>query len=463
MCPSVRLRPLSIPLWNIPIIKQEVTNYRIDSHQQTKGVRRSMRGSPLNEKPKQSQDTCLPQQGQGTRRPPVRNDMKKLLKEIRQEYLGGSGLRRGRNLVGKDQKNAEETRRKERKFEKEPAELETNKNNMKNERYICKFCKKVFDTPFGRNVHVRSHKKCRGCKKEFPFPSALRYHKTNCEKLKKLLLREALRTNPQQSQSREEMPSKSQVFVRKEDSASPSSHSDSSVQKDDFPKIHRCTRCNKKFHVISRLKEHMRLHGGEKPFTCSVCLKKFHIQQALKTHMTRMHKDAMGTSGTNGDLTWTKPLEDTEDNREDLISPSDNTKCTINLNNVQGECSPRWHRMGVRSSNGFICLMCQKVVKTKRQLVEHFRLHTGEKPLECECSAKFRTSAQLYIHKKQCRWPAILIQCEKCKKRFSSQARYNKHVSTCQKTWPLVCKFCGKGFFLKGCLRNHVAHNHSQT
>ncbi|XP_067374764.1 uncharacterized protein [Channa argus] len=51
MCPSVRLRPLSIPLWNIPIIKQEVTNYRIDSHQQTKGVRRSMRVCYLSQVP----------------------------------------------------------------------------------------------------------------------------------------------------------------------------------------------------------------------------------------------------------------------------------------------------------------------------------------------------------------------------------------------------------------------------
>lgn len=26
MCPSVRLRPLSIPLWHIPVIKKEVCN-----------------------------------------------------------------------------------------------------------------------------------------------------------------------------------------------------------------------------------------------------------------------------------------------------------------------------------------------------------------------------------------------------------------------------------------------------
>ncbi|KAK2849103.1 hypothetical protein Q5P01_008937 [Channa striata] len=465
MCPSVRLRPLSIPLWPIPIIKQEVANHRIDSHQQIKGVRRSMRGSSLNQKPNQSQDRRLPQQGQGPRRSPVRNDMKKLLQEIKQEYLGSS-LRRGRNLVGRDNETAEDTRRKERKLETESAKLETKKNDGK-ERYTCKFCKKVFDTPFGRNVHVRSHRRCRGCKNVFPFPSALRYHKTNCEKLKKLLAREALQTKPQQSESSEEKTvsaSKKQVFVKKEHSASSTSHDDLSIQNDGFTKIHHCTRCNKKFHVVSKLKEHMRLHAGEKPFTCSVCPKQFHIQQALKSHMTRMHKDAVNCSATNGDLAWTKPLEDIEDNREDLISSRNNTKCTINLNNVQRECNPRWHTMGVRNANGFSCGKCEKFVKTKRQLVEHFRLHTGEKPLKCECSAKFRTSAQLYVHKKQYCQPVTqsIIQCEKCKKKVS-QARYNKHVAICQKTWPLLCRFCGKGFFLKGRLRNHVEHNHSQA
>ncbi|XP_069575914.1 uncharacterized protein [Brachyistius frenatus] len=42
-CPSVRLRPLSIPLWHIPILKHEVINLDSDLHWKTRDATRSTR------------------------------------------------------------------------------------------------------------------------------------------------------------------------------------------------------------------------------------------------------------------------------------------------------------------------------------------------------------------------------------------------------------------------------------
>ncbi|XP_034453552.1 uncharacterized protein LOC117769068 isoform X1 [Hippoglossus hippoglossus] len=56
-CPSVRLRKLLIPLHRIPVIKQEVVIGATDSHQQPRGVRRSLRCSTIN---KQTQTIILP-------------------------------------------------------------------------------------------------------------------------------------------------------------------------------------------------------------------------------------------------------------------------------------------------------------------------------------------------------------------------------------------------------------------
>ncbi|GAA6225375.1 zinc finger protein 761-like [Lates japonicus] len=412
VCPSVRLRRLSIPLWPLPIIKQEVAVCDIDSHQQTKGVRRWRRGSALNERHKHTQKKILP-----SRRNPVRNDMQKLLQDIKQEYSDQTvslGIRRRRrvNLTGKEQENTVRSRRQERKVAVAKSAEQKTAGNGSEKKYTCKFCKKVFDTMFGRSVHVRSHKRCQGCKKEFPFPSSLRCHKSSCVKFKRLLAKEAPCSNPPKAEpcgdENQTLPSKKQVIIKKENSPSPGSHSKCPVQKDGSTKKYPCPYCSKTFRMRCSMKDHVRVHTGEKPFLCSMCPKKFRLNQLLKNHTLRMHNNQIDSSETNGDLAWTKPLEDTEDNQQHLNSPSKDTSHTVKRNKVQRRCSPdrkrseRWQTMGIRCSNGFSCLWCHKVTSNKHLLIEHYRIHTGERPIKCKkCPAKFRTCQQLYLHKKK--------------------------------------------------------------
>lgn len=439
----------------------------------------SSTGSLLKEKHNHTHDRKSSISNQATQCPPARNDMKKLLQDIKEQCIDLTGRPTGLG-EGKEQENTVKSKREERKTtateskstEQETVEIDGEK------RYSCKFCHKDFDTLFGRKVHMRTHKRCRGCKKKFPFPSTLKSHKPYCAKLQKLLAKDTQPTDPLKPQSCDEekpaAPSKKQVILKKENTPSSSSLSESS-KKDESTKKHSCLHCNKKFGTRWRMEEHMRIHTGENPFPCSMCPKTFRINQALKVHITRAHKNQVDSSETNGGLSWTMPLELIEDNQEDLVSssnPVQQSTTTKSSNPPQQspathrdkvqkkpysdrKQAPGWQTMGTRCANGFICLMCQKLTKSKQALIEHFRSHTGEKPHKCDlCPAKFRYSGQLGAHKKKC--SKLMIQCEKCEKKFPTQTVYDKHVYKYHKNWSRFCTVCGKGFFLEGRLRNHM-------
>lgn len=108
------------------------------------------------------------------------------------------------------------------------------------------------------------------------------------------------------------------------------------------------------------------------------------------------------------------------------------------------------------------CKLCEHGTKNKQSMIIHIRIHTGEKPFECEeCNASFVVNGKLMRHARDKHKKKIPFRCRKCNQTFFERADFIEHGQTHPKEGPpFKCKDCDKVYTTKAGLMGHI-HNHT--
>lgn len=128
------------------------------------------------------------------------------------------------------------------------------------------------------------------------------------------------------------------------------------------------------------MRDHLRIHTGERPFKCGHCSKAFRVKSYLVTHQ-RVHAESV---------------------QHGRGRPPNLDSC--NGKRVRGHTPRRRsnlndHLKTHTAERPYICDYCDKGFKQMAHLKEHLRIHTGERPYKCHlCPMDFKQSSSLTRH-----------------------------------------------------------------
>lgn len=253
-----------------------------------------------------------------------------------------------------------------------------------------------------------------------------------------------------------------------------------------------CDRCAQIFRYPgtsnNSLREHQKMCSKSKPvdksspsvvLQCSVCSIKFQQNDNYINHVLNAHNSVSSTNEFNCAIcgnTWSDFDElITHIRTEHAAIESDESVPRKSPRNRQFQChlcdksfsrrsqfQDHFKRAHKNASPGnFECSVCKKLFKNRDNLLQHQRIHSGEKPYECTvCHKRFNHSSYINIHMRT-HTKERPFACSICDKDFISRSKLTAHMKAHNDIRPHKCSECHRTFRTPADMRNHFRAEHT--
>jgi len=193
---------------------------------------------------------------------------------------------------------------------------------------------------------------------------------------------------------------------------------------------HVCSVCQKALRSAATLKQHMKVHTDERPYTCQDCGGRYKSSRGLKYHIRSVHIQEKGEEKSHVCSACGKMFSQTVSLKAHIIFVHTNER-------------------------PYHCETCDKAFKTKVNLAVHQTVHSSEKPFVCStCGKCFRLDVLLKRHN-LIHTGEQPYECSVCKMRFNQSNSMQRHMLTHTGEKPYSCSDCGTRFTQSGGLASH--------
>lgn len=325
----------------------------------------------------------------------------------------------------------------------EQASLEAEKElQIKEEAYECEECDNVYLASAWLEKHIsQNHNLSCECGKKFKKKSSLREHKARIHDPRYTLC---------------------QICGKSVKAVYLQSH----INQHSSIKPFACNTCGKTFRMRKLLKQHAASHNRfrTRKYKCYDCDKTYVSHVALAGHKKRMHTEGSQEYSCDGcQLTFrSKYTLKGHFNRVHfgIKSKSRSVLCPVCGKSVT---QLKAHMITHSAETPFICELCAKPFKAKRELTRHIDRHNRRnKPpaYVCKvCGKGFISSKSLETHQlRHSQQPQF--ECGQCGKKYYTVQAVTQHMESHTEKQMFRCTRCDKQFRRNIGLKNHVARVH---